>query len=125
MCAIKPFRTKRFSFIRDVSFFTAAVLLIMAIVADGLIYLYEAIILIVFYIIYVLVVVGGNYVMKKRSNYLNLVQRARLEYEENGPEVDNLLRGNDWYGKKIDILFSLLVDGYGIDNLNRSRCAGG
>lgn len=99
MCAIKPFRTKRFSFIRDVSFFTAAVLLIMAIVADGLIYLYEAIILIAFYIIYVLVVVGGNYVMKKRSNYLNLVQRARLEYEENGPEVDNLLRGNDWYGK--------------------------
>lgn len=101
MCAIKPFRTKRFSFIRDVSFFTAAVLLIMAIVADGLIYLYEAIILIAFYIIYVLVVVGGNYVMKKRSNYLNLVQRARLEYEENGPEVDNLLRGNDWYGQDV------------------------
>ena len=94
MCAIKPFRAKKFSFLRDVSFFTFAILLVMAIVSDGLIHLYEAIILILFYVVYVLVVVGGNYYMKKRSNYLNLVERARLEYEENGTEVDNLLRGN-------------------------------
>ncbi|KAI8992445.1 Sodium/calcium exchanger protein-domain-containing protein [Pilobolus umbonatus] len=94
MCAIKPFRAKKFSFIRDVSFFTCAILLVMMIVADGYIHLYEAIILIVFYIVYVLTVVGGNYYMKKRSNYLNLVERARLEYEENDGDVDNLLRGN-------------------------------
>ncbi|KAL0144077.1 Sodium/calcium exchanger protein-domain-containing protein [Mucor lusitanicus] len=94
MCAIKPFRAKRFSFIRDVSFFTCAILLVMAIVSDGLIHFYEAIILILFYIVYVMVVVGGNYYMKKRSNYLNLVERARLEYEETGTDVDNLLRGN-------------------------------
>ncbi|KAG1089446.1 hypothetical protein G6F42_019970 [Rhizopus arrhizus] len=94
MCAIKPFRAKRFSFIRDVSFFTCAILLVMAIVSDGLIHFYEAIILILFYIVYVMVVVGGNYYMKKRSNYLNLVERARLEYEETGTDVDNLLREN-------------------------------
>ncbi|KAK4514547.1 PHO85 cyclin-5 [Mucor velutinosus] len=94
MCAIKPFRAKRFSFIRDVSFFTCAILLVMAIVSDGLIHFYEAIILILFYVVYVMVVVGGNYYMKKRSNYLNLVERARLEYEETGTDVDNLLRGN-------------------------------
>ncbi|KAI8972002.1 Sodium/calcium exchanger protein-domain-containing protein [Mycotypha africana] len=94
MCAIKPFRAKKFSFIRDVSFFTLAILLVMTIVADGFIYLHEAILLILFYIAYVLVVVVGNYIMKKRSNYLNLVERARMEYEENGTDVDILLRGN-------------------------------
>jgi sodium/potassium/calcium exchanger 6 len=99
MCAIKPFRAKKFSFIRDVSFFTCAILLVMAIVSDGLIHLYESIILILFYAVYVLVVVGGNYYMKKRSNYLNLVERARLEYEENGTDVDILLGGNDSNGK--------------------------
>ena len=103
MCAIKPFRTKKLSFLRDVSFFTIAVVLVMGIVADGLIYLYEAIILIVFYTFYVLVVVGGNYYTKRRSTYQNLVERARLEYEETGPEVDNLLRGlNAWEGKKMN-----------------------
>ncbi|KAI9278591.1 Sodium/calcium exchanger protein-domain-containing protein [Phascolomyces articulosus] len=97
MCAIKPFRTKKLSFLRDVSFFTLAIILVMGIVADGLIYLYEAIILILFYVVYVVVVVGGNYYTKRRSNYQNLVERARLEYEETGPEVDNLLRGlNAW-----------------------------
>ncbi|CAO3615650.1 unnamed protein product [Mucor hiemalis] len=98
MCAIKPFRAKKFSFVRDVSFFTCAIILVMAIVSDGLIHLYEAIILISFYVIYVMVVVGGNYYMKKRSNYLNLVERARLEYEENGTDVDNLFRGNMFNG---------------------------
>lgn len=101
MCAIKPFRAKRFSFLRDVSFFTCAILLVMAIVSDGLIYFYEAIILILFYIVYVMVVVGGNYYMKKRSNYLNLVERARLEYEESGTDVDNLLRGNAFINGKV------------------------
>ncbi|CEP19724.1 hypothetical protein [Parasitella parasitica] len=66
----------------------------MAIVSDGLIYFYEAVILILFYFVYVTVVVGGNYYMKKRSNYLNLVERARLEYEETGTDVDNLLRNS-------------------------------
>ncbi|KAI9310904.1 Sodium/calcium exchanger protein-domain-containing protein [Dichotomocladium elegans] len=120
MCAIKPFRTKRFSFIRDVSFFTLAVILIMSIVADGLIHLYESIILIVFYIIYVFVVVGGNYYMKRRSNYLNLVQRARLEYEENGPEVDNLLRGNGWYDDEMELYDEgFETEGYHSDNFRR------
>lgn len=101
MCAIKPFRAKKFSFVRDVSFFTCAIILVMGIVSDGLIHLYEAIILISFYVVYVVVVVGGNYYMKKRSNYLNLVERARLEYEENGTDVDNLFRGNMFNGKLV------------------------
>ncbi|KAG0176106.1 hypothetical protein DFQ28_005651 [Apophysomyces sp. BC1034] len=96
MCAIKPFRAKKLSFLRDVSFFTVAICLVMGIVADGLIHIYEAILLIVFYVFYVFVVVGGNYYMKRRSTYLNLVERARLEYEETGIEVDSLLRGNTW-----------------------------
>ncbi|CAO3634324.1 unnamed protein product [Cunninghamella blakesleeana] len=94
MCAIKPFRAKRHSFLRDVTFFTLAILLVLGIVSDGLIHSYEAILLIVFYIIYVIFVVGGNYFMKRRSNYLNLISRARLEYGESGTDVDDLLLGN-------------------------------
>ncbi|KAI8891382.1 hypothetical protein K501DRAFT_166327 [Backusella circina FSU 941] len=100
MCAIKPFRAKKFSFIRDVTFFTLAIILVMVFVSDGLIYLYEAIILILFYVTYVMVVVGGNYYMKKRSNYRNLVERARLEYEENSTDVDDLLSGNLFNGNE-------------------------
>lgn len=67
--------------------------MVLLIVSDGLIYLYEAVLLIVFYVLYVALVVGGNYYMKRRSNHLNLIQRARLEYEENGSDVDHLLLG--------------------------------
>lgn len=98
MCAIKPFRTKKFSFFRDVSFFMLSIFLVLIIVGDGLIHLYEGILLILFYALYVAVVVGGNYYMKRRSNYRNLVERARLEYEENEGEMDTLLRENAWEG---------------------------
>lgn len=108
MCAIKPFRAKKFSFIRDVSFFTVAIILVMIFVSDGLIYLYEAIILILFYVTYVMVVVGGNYYMKKRSNYRNLVERARLEYEENSTDVDDLLSGNVFNGNYFCCTYSFI-----------------
>jgi sodium/potassium/calcium exchanger 6 len=98
MCAIRPFRAKRLSFLRDVSFFTVALVLVLLIVADGLIYLYEAVILVIFYIIYVAVVVGGNYYVKRRAAYMNLVQRARSEYEDSDGDLDRLLRVDrpDW-----------------------------
>ncbi|KAI8393739.1 Sodium/calcium exchanger protein-domain-containing protein [Radiomyces spectabilis] len=101
MCANKPFRAKKFGFLRDVSFFTLAIVLVMIIVADGLIHLYESILLIVFYLVYVSTVVAGNYYMKRRSAYQNLVQRARLEYEETGNDIDDLiLRGHAFEGSK-------------------------
>lgn len=98
MCAIRPFRAKRLSFLRDVSFFTVALILVLAIVADGLIHLYEAVILVLFYIIYVAVVVGGNYYVKRRAAYMNLVERARAEYEDSDGDLDRLLRidHRDW-----------------------------
>ncbi|CAO3598482.1 unnamed protein product [Absidia cylindrospora] len=103
MCAIKPFRAKRHSFLRDVSFFTLAIVMVLVIVSDGLIYMYEAVILIVFYVLYVTVVIGGNYYMKRRSNYLNLMQRARLEYEENGSDMDHLLLGSDLENDEMEL----------------------
>ncbi|KAJ2962376.1 hypothetical protein NQZ79_g2553 [Umbelopsis isabellina] len=98
MCAIRPFRAKRLSFLRDVSFFTVALVLVLLIVADGLIHLYEAVILIIFYVVYVAVVVGGNYYVKRRAAYMNLVQRARSEYEDSDGDLDRLLRVDrpDW-----------------------------
>ncbi|ORZ17624.1 Sodium/calcium exchanger protein-domain-containing protein [Absidia repens] len=103
MCAIKPFRAKRHSFLRDVSFFTLAIVMVLVIVSDGLIYMYEAVILVVFYVLYVTVVIGGNYYMKRRSNYLNLMQRARLEYEENGSDIDHLLLGSDLHTDEMEL----------------------
>ncbi|KAH8556510.1 Sodium/calcium exchanger protein-domain-containing protein [Umbelopsis sp. PMI_123] len=98
MCAIRPFRAKRLSFLRDVSFFTVALILVLLIVADGYIHLYEAIILVLYYVIYVAVVVGGNYYVKRRAAYTNLVERARAEYEDSDGDMDRLLRidHRDW-----------------------------
>ncbi|KAI7904347.1 Sodium/calcium exchanger protein-domain-containing protein [Cokeromyces recurvatus] len=124
MCAIKPFRVKKFSFFRDVSFFTCAIILVMIIISDGFIQLYEAIILILFYIAYVLVVVGGNYYMKKRSNYLNLVERARLEYEDNGGDIDNLLRENFYNSSSNEDEMELYDEGFeteGYQDLSHQR----
>jgi sodium/potassium/calcium exchanger 6 len=55
-----------------------------------------------------MVVVGGNYYMKKRSNYRNLVERARLEYEENSTDVDDLLSGNAFNGNYFYCTYSFI-----------------
>ncbi|ORX47006.1 hypothetical protein DM01DRAFT_1327357 [Hesseltinella vesiculosa] len=112
MCAIKPFRAKKHSFWRDVSFFVLSVVTVLIIVHDGRIHLYEAILLVALYVIYVVFVVGGNYVMKRRSNYLQLIQRARAEYEDTEADMDQLLQGNQDDQDELNDEMELYDEGY-------------
>lgn len=94
MAVVAPFRVNRLPFLRDLSFFTGAILIVIAIVADGKIYLYEGVILIVYYMVYVGAVVVGNWWWRRRFEYRELVRRARDEFNEMGFETRRLLRGN-------------------------------
>ncbi|KAG2187793.1 hypothetical protein INT44_005483 [Umbelopsis vinacea] len=67
MAIIQPFRAKRVVILRDVTFFTGAVTIVGWIVYDQKIYLYEAVGLILYYALYVVVVVGSVWWKSKRS----------------------------------------------------------
>ncbi|CAG8778733.1 18410_t:CDS:2, partial [Acaulospora morrowiae] len=70
-------------FLRDITFFTMAITLTLVIIWDGKIYLWESIILVLFYMIYVSVIVIGNWWMKKLKRQRWQEQKARDEYNQN------------------------------------------
>ncbi|RUS25926.1 Sodium/calcium exchanger protein-domain-containing protein [Jimgerdemannia flammicorona] len=87
MAVVAPFRVSRLPFLRDLSFFMCAILIVVAIVWDGKIYLYESVILIAFYAIYVAVVVVGNVWWRRNHEQRELMKRAREGFGEMGPEA--------------------------------------
>ncbi|CAG8504084.1 2667_t:CDS:2, partial [Racocetra fulgida] len=85
MAVIKPFRVKKAPFLRDVLFFSTAIAFTLAIIWDGYIYLWECIVLVLLYVIYVTVVVLGNWMQKKR----------RLLEQKNREEFAQSITGNE------------------------------
>ncbi|KII89956.1 hypothetical protein PLICRDRAFT_40138 [Plicaturopsis crispa FD-325 SS-3] len=83
MCIIKPFRVNRAPFLRDVGFFTVAVVLLLVILRDERIVAWEAGTLIVLYVVYVLVVVIGSWWERRRDRKQRVEALIRAEY---GPE---------------------------------------
>lgn len=80
MALVRPFKVSRKSFIRDVTFFAVAIIFTMWFMSDGLLQLWECVIMLVFYISYVIFVVWWHwYWARKRKNYLADV-RARNFY---------------------------------------------
>ncbi|CAL1710949.1 unnamed protein product [Somion occarium] len=64
MCIIKPFKVDRGPFLRDVGFFTFAVMMVLVMLWDNEIKAWEAASMIALYAIYVTVVVIGSYLEK-------------------------------------------------------------
>jgi sodium/potassium/calcium exchanger 6 len=64
---IRPFKVPKVPFLRDVGFFTVAVSLLLVISHDGTIHFWEAAVLVVLYLIYVIVVVIGSFWERKRE----------------------------------------------------------
>lgn len=88
MCIIKPFKVDRAPFIRDVGFFTAAVMLLMVVLWDSKIELWEAELLIGVYFVYVVVVVAGSWWERRRARRLQREDLMRDEYrEESVPDI--------------------------------------
>ncbi|RUP43328.1 hypothetical protein BC936DRAFT_137332 [Jimgerdemannia flammicorona] len=101
MAVVAPFRVSRLPFLRDLSFFMCAILIVVAIVWDGKIYLYESVILIAFYAIYVAVVVVGNVWWRRNHEQRELMKRAREGFGEMGPEALTLFDSNRRGGRLI------------------------
>lgn len=89
MCIIKPFQVERGPFLRDVGFFTVAVLLVLVILWDGKIHLWESSLLIGVYLSYVTYVVVSTWWERRRQRRQWEEQLMRSEYLDDGasPEV--------------------------------------
>ncbi|KIK17638.1 hypothetical protein PISMIDRAFT_215233 [Pisolithus microcarpus 441] len=65
MCIIRPFKVDPLPFLRDVSFFTVAVIMLLVILRDGLIQAWESAILVLWYVCYALAVVVGSWLERR------------------------------------------------------------
>ena len=87
MAIVRPFKVSRKSFLRDVGFFSVAVVFSVGLLADGRITIWETSCMIAYYIIYVLVVVMATWYWGNRSRKRRTESRARLEYTRPDEEV--------------------------------------
>lgn len=92
MCIIKPFRVHPRPFLRDVCFFAMAVAMMLVILWDGLIFPWEAGMLIGLYLVYVFTVIVGTWWERKQERKRQIEAMIRAEYEDEpilAPYTDN------------------------------------
>ena len=82
MCIIKPFKVHRTPFLRDVGFFTVAVILILLTLWDGKIDQWEAGALVVMYLVYVITVVVSSWWERRQERKRHMDALIRAEYAE-------------------------------------------
>jgi solute carrier family 24 (sodium/potassium/calcium exchanger), member 6 len=82
MCIIRPFHVYRWPFLRDVGFFTVAVTMLLIILRDGEIHLWEAVSMIVLYVCYALVVGFGSWWAKRQEHKKQLESMVRSEFDQ-------------------------------------------
>lgn len=82
MCIIKPFKVHRAPFLRDVGFFTVAVILMLLTLWDGKIDQWEAGALVVLYVVYVIVVVVSSWWERSQERKRHMDALIRAEYAE-------------------------------------------
>jgi len=101
VAVVSPFRVTKVPFLRDVIFFSSAICIVLAIVWDGKIQLWESIILVLFYFSYVCVVVIGTWWVKDQKRRKWQEQKARDEYTPtlliNG-ETENICDNEEEFG---------------------------
>ncbi|CAG8508488.1 4866_t:CDS:10 [Diversispora eburnea] len=83
MAVITPFRVTKVPFMRNVIFFLLAIIITLSIIWDGMIYLWESIVLVAFYILYVSVVFIGSWWTENQKKMKWQEQKARDEYNQN------------------------------------------
>ncbi|KAI6117254.1 Sodium/calcium exchanger protein-domain-containing protein [Pisolithus croceorrhizus] len=74
MCMIRPFKVDPLPFLRDVGFFTVAVIMLLVILRDGLIQAWESAILVLWYVCYALAVIAGSWLERRTKR----VQRGEV-----------------------------------------------
>ncbi|WWD08468.1 hypothetical protein V865_006580 [Kwoniella europaea PYCC6329] len=91
---IKPFHVPRHAFMRDVLFFTSAVLLLVVVLRDGHLSFYEAGSMVVLYIAYVGVVVGGNWWARRRRKRSSQSSNENISHHHQTAIKSPLLDGS-------------------------------
>jgi solute carrier family 24 (sodium/potassium/calcium exchanger), member 6 len=81
MCIIRPFRVNKGPFLRDVGFFTIAVLSLFVILWDGRIMFWEAAMLVSLYLVYVLIVIVDTWWLHRREKKKEIEAIIRSEYD--------------------------------------------
>ena len=88
MCIIRPFKVEKYPFLRDVGFFFIAVALVIAVLWDGRLHLWEALTLVGLYFIYVCVVVVGSWWERRQEARRLREALIRDEYSAEGvPQI--------------------------------------
>ncbi|KAL4064529.1 Sodium/calcium exchanger protein-domain-containing protein [Scleroderma yunnanense] len=82
MCIIRPFRVNPFPFLRDVGFFTVAVMMLLVILRDGHIQSWESGMLIVWYICYACTVIVGSWWEGRMEKKRRIEALIRAEYSD-------------------------------------------
>lgn len=94
MAIVRPFKVGRRSFMRDVIFFTIAVLFSMFFLVDGHIRMWECIVMIMFYVFYVIFVITWHWWTMRRKEKRRKERRAR-SHAITEEEQDLLLADDD------------------------------
>lgn len=84
MCIIRPFKVEKFPFLRDVGFFFTATSLVIAVLWDGRLLLWEALVLVGLYFTYVCVVIIGSWWERRREAKKMHEALIRNEYSAEG-----------------------------------------
>jgi sodium/potassium/calcium exchanger 6 len=88
ICLVKPFKVDPYMFLRDVGFFATAVALLQATLWDGKLYLWETLLLIGLYIIYVIIVIAGTWWSKRAEHRRKLAATVRSEYSQEEDPIE-------------------------------------
>lgn len=80
VAVVSPFHITKAPFLRDVTFFLLAICVVLAIIWDGKIHLWESIVLVLFYFIYVSIVGIGTWWSRNQKKRKWQERRARDEY---------------------------------------------
>ncbi|KAI5819394.1 Sodium/calcium exchanger protein-domain-containing protein [Pyronema omphalodes] len=89
MACVKPFRVGRRAFLRDVTFFTGAIVFGLFFLADGQLTMWECVVMIVYYALYVAFVVGWHFFEEARRKKRRKERNVREHYT--APEEEDLL----------------------------------
>lgn len=88
MCIIRPFKVERFPFLRDVGFFFIAVTLVITVLWDGRLHLWETLTLVGLYFTYVCVVIIGSWWDRRQEARKAHEAMIRNEYSAEGvPQI--------------------------------------
>ena len=94
MAIVRPFKVGKKSFVRDVSFFTVSILFGLFFLLDGRIQMWECVVMIMFYLCYVMFVIGWHWIAGRRKQKRRKERHAREHYTA-PDEEEELLQDDD------------------------------